>query len=160
MRSELSLPILRLCLIFILIKLWIYNYLQLSNSVEGVLFLFGVMYTRRTYLMLDMSLTVRFNASCYCICLVCIMMSEINDDDIDHRDSRDVLIVIIYNYTTIFQPLYVTACVAGTTSWELEDFLEQSFITCMPLLTDASIFGLGRKCLSSPQLCYLPIGTS
>jgi len=32
---------------------------------------------------LDMSLTVRLSVSCYCSCIVCIMMSEINDGDAD-----------------------------------------------------------------------------
>jgi len=33
--------------------------------------------------------------------------------------------------------------------------LEQSFSAHMPLLTAISTFGLGRRCSSSPQQCYL-----
>ena len=41
-------------------------------------------------LVLDMSLTVRFIVSCYCSCIVCVMISEINDGDDDNTTSLAV----------------------------------------------------------------------
>ena len=54
--------------------------------------------------------------------------------------------------TTVLRPTYT---LAGTSSYELEDFAGASFTACMPLLTATCAFGLGRRCWSSPQLCNL-----
>ena len=37
---------------------------------------------------LDMSLTVRLSVSCCCSCIVCNMLSEINDDEVNERTHR------------------------------------------------------------------------
>jgi len=54
--------------------------------------------------------------------------------------------------TTILWPLYYrSTCV----SWHWRILLVQSFTARMPLLTTTSAFGLGRRCWSFPQQCYL-----
>ena len=66
------------------------------------------------------------------------------------RDSTDLCSVastVYIQQTTVLWPLYRSTCIRILSV--------QSFTAHMPLLTTTSAFGLGRRCWSSPQQCYL-----
>jgi len=57
--------------------------------------------------------------------------------------------------TTVLQPLYRSTCMSQHLQLRTGDFVGAKLYCPHALVTATSAFGLGRRCWSSPQQCYL-----